>query len=321
MSGITTAERNGKPIGKLKPLEGVRYSRNGNKLDPQTVTVIETEVAHPKPAVVLETETVSPDLCDALRKLQRQRSVLLKSRIMQANRIQAVVAGTIGYNTGMPENERKAVFKRAQKIIDDVVAGGGSDTPFRDIIKATDVGLRAFEFEENKVAAQMDDLAEQLPVAAWVKEPQQRGFGIPSLAAIIGECGDLRNYPNPAKLWKRMASAPFESDGKVAMGSTWRMAKEGKLDSEQWQKFGYSPRRRSIAYIWGENLMKLNKSIYRARYDQGRATFKLNHPDYPDCRLHRHGMLLAAKLLMKMLWVEWWVVTGAGKRELMVDRW
>ena len=289
---------------------------------PMNSIVTETGNGVQKKDLQLNASPPLVDLCDKLRGLQRKRSILLKSRIMQANRLQAIIAGTIGFSSSMPENERKAVFKKAQKLIDDVVDGKVKGLPFHNIIMATNVGIASFETEESLVLSEMNGLAEQLPVAAWIKEPQQRGFGISSLAAMIGECGDLRNYAGPAKLWKRMASAPFQdSDGKTLMGSTWRMAKEGKLNAEQWTQFGYSPRRRSIAYLWGENLMKQNKSIYRARYDNGRAVFAAKHPDYPDCRLHKHGMLLAAKLLMKLLWVEWQVLTGNGRREAMADRW
>ena len=40
----------------------------------------------------------------------------------------------------------------------------------------------------------------KLPVAAWVAAPEQRGFGLQSLAILIGECGDLAGYANPGNL-------------------------------------------------------------------------------------------------------------------------
>ena len=85
---------------------------------------------------------------------------------------------------------------------------------------------------------------------------------------------------------------------------------------------GYSPRRRSIAYLIGEGLVKQNfvsggqgdgrlesesgsAGPYRSRYDQKKAEFAEKHPDYKPLRCHLHGMLLATKLLLKNLWIEW----------------
>lgn len=136
----------------------------------------------------------------------------------------------------------------------------------------------------------------------WVEMPEQRGFGIESLATIIGETGDLGNYPNPGNLWARMGCAPFQSNGKAFMGATWKAGKEGKLSGEEWTQFGYSPRRRSVAYVIGENLVKQNATgPYRARYNGAKAAAAESHTDWKPLRCHRHAMLLATKLLLKNL--------------------
>lgn len=277
-----------------------------------------------------------PQVCDQLRELQRQRICNLKSRIMICNRLVATVATASGYNAGMEEKERLDRFKQASETIAAVLEGEYENHACAGIIQATGVAIDGFDRMVKGYEKAMVKLAKQLPSAAWVAEPAQRGFGILSLAIIVGECGDLDNYANPAKVWRRMGCAPYQSDGKTLMPATWRGGKEGKLSAEEWEDVGYSPRRRSIAFLIGEGLCKQNGGDrrddtdtgaaangnggtdepqgetekaavgpYRLRYDETKAKVQREHPDYPKLRCHRHGMLLATKLLLKNLWIDW----------------
>jgi hypothetical protein len=83
------------------------------------------------------------------------------------------------------------------------------------------------------------------------------------------------------------------------------------MNAADWSEFGYSPRRRSIAYIVGEGIIKQNKDAdgnpgpYRRRYDVKKAELAERFPDYGEVRCHNHGHLLCTKLLLKNLWIEW----------------
>lgn len=198
-----------------------------------------------------------PTLCAELQALQRQRAVILKSRNMQATRLQAVVAGTLGYSSGLPEPERRKKFDEAAALIARVNAGE-AECGFSRLIRETQIGIDAFNGYKKELEKEMIAHAARLPVAAWVAAPARRGFGLLMLAVVVGETGDLSNYPNPAKLWKRLGCAPITFGGKSLMGSTWQRGKEGKLPAEVWEAAGYSPRRRSIAYLVGEGLVKQN---------------------------------------------------------------
>lgn len=245
-------------------------------------------------------ETIIADL----REKQRRRSVLIKSRIMIANRLQSIVAVNEGYSPELEDKTGMEIWKRAGQIVAHVVTG--EDThELSGIILAHHAGIKELEKIESGFKRDMEKLAKHLPVATWMEQPQQRGFGYLMLAQVIGECGDLANYANPAKLWKRMGCAPHSFDGETKMGATWKSGREGKLPAEEWVKYGYCPRRRSIAYLFGEGIVKQNKSIYRARYDEAKASGKANHPDWSDKRAHLHGMLLATKMLLRNLWCEW----------------
>jgi len=251
------------------------------------------------------------EICQELRQLQRNRVIVLKSRNMQANRLQAIVAGTIGYSTSMEEKARKEKFLEATAIIESIIEKDPqySNLPIASIVRTTMIGIQAFEDTKKELEAPMKKLVKELPIAnsktAWLFQPEQRGFGELILATLIGETGDLCNYSNPAKMWKRMGCAPYEFNGETKMGATWKSGKGGSLPAEEWVKYGYSPRRRSLAYLIGDGIVKLNKSIYRKRYDDTKASIKLRHPEYTDLRCHRHGMLLATKLLLKNLWIQW----------------
>ncbi len=270
------------------------------------------------------------DLAAQLQSLQRQRAIVLKSRNMQATRLQAIVAGTLGYHSSMPEKDRARKFTEASALIK-AVAAGEADPPLKNVILVTLQGIDAFNGEKDVLEKQMVATAKQLPVAAWVKSPEQRGFGLLFLAIVIGETGNLANYPNPAKVWRRLGCAPWSFDGQTHMGATWRAGKEGKLPASEWEQFGYSPRRRSIAFLIGEGIVKQNGAAageeengesksetdvgsappprlcgpYRQRYDEAKAAAHVAHPDWPPLRCHRHGMLLATKLLLKRLWIQW----------------
>lgn len=258
-----------------------------------------------------------------LQGLQRHRAIVLKSRNMQANRLQAIVAGTLGYSSTMEEKDRQKKFAEAAKLIKSVANGEG-ESPLQNIIKVTLIGIDAFNETKDGFEREMKKRAKSLPVSKWVESPAQRGFGFLFLAIVIGETGDLCNYANPAKVWRRLGCAPWSFDGQTHMGATWRAGKEGKLPAAEWEAFGYSPRRRSIAFLIGEGIVKQNGASgaddtpdeaegsgvrpcgpYRLRYDETKVRAKEVHPDWSDLRCHRHAMLLATKLLLKNLWIEW----------------
>lgn len=240
-----------------------------------------------------------------LQALQRQRAVLTKSRIMQSNRLQAIVAGAIGYQANMSEKDRQKKFAEASALIEEC-RDESFEHPMAAVVRTTLIGIDAFEAQQRVYEKEMLALAKKLPVAAWVAHKDRRGFGLLQLAIVVGECGDLANYPNPAKIWRRMGCAPHSFDGQTHMGATWRAGKEGKLPAAEWASFGYSPRRRSIAYLVGEGIVKQNDAgPYRTHYDQTKDAAQERHPDWPKLRCHRHAMLLATKRLLLDLWRTW----------------
>jgi hypothetical protein len=245
-------------------------------------------------------------ICQQLRELQRRRADALKSRIMIENRLVALVAQECGYSSGLDEKERKQRFDEARKVIKQIESGDEQESDpvtsrVSALVQSNLQSASGFDAYVSTCEKEMVKLAKQLPIAAWVEKPEQNGFGLKSLAIIIGECGDLNNYANPAKLWKRMGCAPF----KGKMPSTWRSSKPG-LTALEWTELGYSPWRRSVAWVIGDCLMKGNKTgPYRQRYDEAKAAAKVSHPDWTDGHAHNHALLLCVKRLLRDLWAEW----------------
>jgi len=228
---------------------------------------------------------------------------------MIANRLQATVAGACGYHSGMSESERKKAFNEASELIRRIDNNEIGST-MHGLVATTMQAISGFDEMKTQIEKEMKKIALTLPIVPWVQHPDQKGFGIHMCAIIIGETGDLSNYEAPGKLWARMGCAPYEKDGEMHMAKTWRSRanKKGvvKLHASDWEEYGYSPRRRSIAYLVGEGLLKLNgDGPYRTRYNEAKARFAELHPETSKGHCHYHGMLLAAKLLLKNLWIEW----------------
>lgn len=292
-----------------------------------------------------------PSLCNQLRDLQRHRRFYVKTLIMFENRLKAFVASELGYHAGLSERERKSYFELAGKLIKEIVKGDAGEgrvetevscageslqstngkkprwQPARDAALVRTVvtpavlhgraGMQGYVTLRKNLETEMEGLAKQLPVADWVEHQDRRGFSFLSLAVLVGEIGNLSDYANPGKVWRRMGCAPFsrQSDPTdVRMPSSWRA--KGGLSKEEWETVGYCPRRRAIVYVIGENLTKQNqlgkkdepghwRGPYRLRYDNVRAVEETKHPDWSKGQRHAHAMLLASKELLRDLWVEW----------------
>ena len=260
-------------------------------------------------------------ICREIQGLQRQRRAAMKLRIMLENGTTAFVASMIGYSANMDDKKRKKVFSDAQKMVkrideDDHTADNETsdegehrsdiDRAVAPLVRITFSSRSKFADYEKRLLAKMTKLAGQLPVAAWFDHPDRRGIKLTMLATIVGEAGNLSDYPNPAKLWKRLFGAPYEKEGHVRMPSSWR--RKGGLAADEWSDIGYSPRRNASTYQLRENIVMQNREgPYRKRYDEAKSKSKANpsHEDWTDAHHHSHAQLLAAKRFVLDLWKEW----------------
>lgn len=157
----------------------------------------------------------------------------------------------------------------------------------------------------------VETLAKDLPVWPWVE--QIRGVGALALGQIVAECGDLADYANPAKVWKRLGVGMFETQA-----GEW--SRQRKAPAADGVAAGYSPRRAAVVFNVGECLIKQNQDgPYRTLYDE-RKLYEATKPacNAPTktgpcnkdghCRpghLHNRARRYMAKRFLRELWREW----------------
>lgn len=181
--------------------------------------------------------------------------------------------------------------KKEAGVIYDAALGKGSHpmaevalAAFFPLVQARD----GIEKHRKAVEKRLIVLAKQLPVAPWVEAT--RGVGLLSLAAIVGEAGDLGDYANPAKLWKRMGLAVMP-DGR-----------QRRTTGVAALEHGYSPARRSVMWNLGACIVKAGgplKQIYDARkvYELERVETK-GHA-------HNRAQRYVEKRFLRDLWSAW----------------
>lgn len=292
-------------------------------------------------------------ICRHLESLQKQRRRIQKQSNGLTNMTTAMVASDLGCYAALKKKERDKLWAKAKKMVKRIDAGeveidadyynasdngdeGDLDTEIGHVaglVKVSQPSREGFANFEANLLEKMIELAAQLPVAPWFDHPDRRGIKLVMLATIVGEAGDLSNYPNPTKLWKRLFGAPYEKDGEVRMASTWKKMK--KLSKDDHIEIKESPQRKAATYQLRENIVMQNfvtlKEVgedgkkhsvrdengklvyewcgpYRARYDETYAKAAEKHkddPDWPPCHLAAHAKLLAAKRFVLELWREW----------------
>lgn len=102
--------------------------------------------------------------------------------------------------------------------------------------------------EQHRVAIerQLAKLAKTLPVAPWAVSVY--GVSLNSLAAIVGEAGDVGSYKSVAALWKRFGLAVMQSPA----GEMIRQQKKAGVEGIE---HGYAPARRSVMWNVGGGLI------------------------------------------------------------------
>lgn len=271
--GTVPAANNGQARKSLKPIKQVPVPKQAGGYSIETErdsAGIDNKLARPALKSKAAVPTSSDDrrltkavqssesltaIVEELQTLQRNLTVVVKNKNMFLNRLRALVAPMLGYRSGIKdEKERKARFAKADGFIKEIVEGNRTHE-LGDVIRMMHENISMHEDKQEQLKKALEKSAKQLPVAAWMELPEQQGFGWKSLGAVIGETGDLSNYANPGKVWRRMGCAPWEYDGKVMMGSSWRKA---GLPAAEWEDYGYVMRRRSVMYVVGESLLKGN---------------------------------------------------------------
>lgn len=152
-----------------------------------------------------------------------------------------------------------------------------------------DEARRRIEASRKRAERDLTKAAKALPVTPWVEAT--RGVGLLSLAAVVGETGDLSDYANPAKLWKRL--------GLAVMPDGTRQRRVGGIDASD---HGYSPARRSMVWNIGACIVRAGgplKAIYDAR--------KVYEAERVETKAHAHARAqrFVEKRFLRDLWSAW----------------
>ncbi len=168
--------------------------------------------------------------------------------------------------------------------------------------------MRPFRLEKRRCEKEIQQIVQSWPIIGWLKDPARRGFGVVGLGLVLGETGDLSQYANPAKVWKRMGLAVL--DGKAQR----RVAGTTKAKKVEAVSHGFSPRRRSLMHVIGDCLVKGNQDgPYRSLYLERKAYELERLPEEAKPRLlisHKRALRYMEKRLLKDLWLAWRRVTN-----------
>lgn len=128
---------------------------------------------------------------------------------------------------------------------DRVMAGKAApdDSALEIALMPFGAAIAHFETSLGPIEKRLEKLAKQLPIAPFVESTHGLGYG--SVAAIVGEAGDLSKYPSVAGVWKRMGLAVIDGDGRQR-----RVA-----DAERALIHGYNPERRSVMWNAGNGII------------------------------------------------------------------
>lgn len=247
------------------------------------------------------------DQIEALSELQNRRKDYIKTINANTNRARAFVRRATGWNPNEDEASREKVNAKAAKIVAAAFAGKGCEVP--EVAMDLEVIFQSIEplqKTRDGIEKEMKRIVKRLPIWKDFAEGV-RGLGDLGLAVIIAECGNLTNYSNPAKVWKRLGLAPVERNGVSMAASNWR--KKGGLTAEDWIAIGYSPRRRAEIFACvGDPLFRAQSVTvgpYRVAYDRRRQRTEKTHPDWTAGHSHGDAIRIMTKELLRDLWCAW----------------
>jgi hypothetical protein len=192
----------------------------------------------------LDEQIAAGDVVFAIVAIHRERMFMMEQRKRSELALGSYLRRIEGWQKDLPEDERKAISALVQGMLD---KGVDPDHPHHAIISASRAGSDVFARQEDENTWKLEYVAKHLPVwEAWAEGIT--GFGARSLGVVVGEAGDLSNYPDHSKLWKRMGVAVMDG---IRQGGLTKGAK-----AEDWVAHGYSPKRRAQMYVIGDTLVK-----------------------------------------------------------------
>ena len=212
-------------------------------------------------------------LIDKILPLYRERRRLLKAETKIVLQAQAVCRDW----TEGDKKKAAALWAKARK--------GKADAKILIDLEPYKMAIAIFEKSRVPHDKELVRLVKQHPLYAALP----KGFGAGNFAAVLGECGDIASYRNPSCLWMRMGLGVI--DGERQHKTT---------DREDAIRHGYTPRRRALAYVIGECLIKANSPV-KSLYNEQKA--KKISEGWTKLHAHRHAKMYMVKRVLRDLWI------------------
>lgn len=139
---------------------------------------------------------------------------------------------------------------------------------------------------ESELDASIRDLASDFPII----NEMEKVSGVGKLTAAKVVCMiDISRSDNISKLWRYSGFAVI--DGKAERPT-------------KGQKLAYNMRLKTAFYVLGLGLMRA-RGPYKAYYDEARAYYEANRPDWTDGHRHAAALRKMIKLFIAHLWLRW----------------
>lgn len=219
-----------------------------------------------------------------IRETHRQREDFLRQMVATSNRISAIFR-RLGFPKGT--NWRSYLNGRDKPSLE-------QEGMLLDAFYSAYALMESFDelvLKMKPLTKRMEKLAEHLLVWQWTEEC--RGISGLSLSQLVAEIGNASDYATISRVWKRMGLGVMP-DG----------TRQRRVRGEEGKKHGYSPRRRSVAWNVGANLMRAKNPTYYPYYVEERARLAELHPDYTKAHLHN----MAHRHMTKRFLIEFWTV-------------
>ena len=260
--------------------------------------------------------TNTAEIVASIRRHHRRRRFAMKIQQKLDRALESFVrVNATKWSPDLPEAERERINREVKAMIKRARDDDQADPDLQDIVSTSDrARLPADEMRAGSEKV-MGELAQQLPIYPWIETV--RGAGALGLATIVAEAGDLANYPNPAKLWKRLGFAPY--DGYA--GSSWKREtwRPRALTKDEWIANPFSGERYALMHqiaTWLVNAQWVGKAksasgegepngpfgeIYAARRKHTLPT----HPDWSDGHRRNDALRVTMKEFLKQLHLRW----------------
>lgn len=321
------------PASNLTDADGVKAPLpQGRPMPAQSASTQIVEEAAGKLPKGHRSDADLDDLCGRLMALQRDRIFAIRMQSRCDRAVEAYIRTRLGFTTDptrMGEPERKKLAAEAKRLKRSVEQGevqrAGADEAREEVIlSCSAVIIRnmsargMWDQMRAETEKEMRALAKQIP--AWEFVQSVKGVSDLGLAVIVGEAGNLGEYPKKGHLWKRLGLAVIDGkrQGNPGTGAT----------AEDWIAHGYKAARRAEVYAFIDDVMFRSQwrgakndapgypiGPYGAHYARKKAEYLARFADEKGAKGHAENAArrYMAKMFIRDLWKAW---RGANGRLL-----